>query len=96
MRPAGDVRRALLFVACARFRPERGATQRELAEAAQVSYGTARDMVHWLHRSGVLRIVRTRRVPYRNRPVAEYAPAGTGTAAAPCALTALMQAWAQA
>ncbi|UYL85470.1 hypothetical protein gp15 [Acidovorax phage Aval] len=29
-----------------------------------------------MRRAGVLRVVRQRRVDYRNRPVAEYVPAG--------------------
>lgn len=93
MRPAGEVRQALLQAAADLATAERAPTQRELAEAAQVSYCTARYMVPWLHRAGALRIVRTRRVDYRNRPVAEYAPALAAAPAARCELSAVMQRW---
>lgn len=75
MRRAGEVRLALLRAAVALSTPDRAPTQRELAECAGVSYGATRQTVRDMVRAGVLRVARTRRVPYRNRPVAEYAPA---------------------
>lgn len=96
MRPAGEVRQALLQAAAELVTPQRAPTQRELAEAAQVSYGVARHTVRNMAQQGVLRIVRTRRVPYRNRPVAEYAPVAQPAAPARCELQALMQRWAAA
>ena len=74
MRPAGEVRRALLQAAADLAVPGQGATLRELVVQAQVGAPAARSMVRDLVRCGALRIVRHRRVDYRNRPVAEYAP----------------------
>lgn len=64
---------ALVDAAKALATPERGATMRELAHGACVGSAVARYMVAGMAKSGALVIVRTRRVPYRNRPVAEYA-----------------------
>ena len=52
---------------------DRGATLRELAAHAHVGATAARYTVSAMKKRGALVIVRTRRVPYRNRPVAEYA-----------------------
>ena len=46
---------------------------RELAAHACVGVSVAWYMVPAMAKHGALEIVRTRRVPYRNRPVAEYA-----------------------
>lgn len=78
MRPAGEVSLALLQAAHA-IRRERaasgqGATLRELVHRSQVGYQVARDLVPKLKSGGKLKIIGTRRVPGRNRPVAEYAP----------------------
>ena len=51
-----------------------GPTLAELVARAQVGYKVARATVANLKRAGHLEIVGTRRVPGRNRPVAEYAP----------------------
>ena len=76
--------------------PERGATLREAAARACVGIKTARYTLDYLRRSGAVVIVRTRRVPYRNKPVAEYAlpdlaqaPAGAGDGG----MGALLSAW---
>ena len=79
MRPAGEVRLAMLQAAHT-LRRERmacgqGPTLAELAARSQVGYKAARVTVANLRRAGHLEIVGTRRVPGRNRPVAEYAPA---------------------
>ena len=79
MRPAGEVHLALLQAAHA-IRAERastgqGATLLELAQHAKVGRDVARDTVANMKRSGALTVPRVRRVPYRNRPVSEYAPA---------------------
>lgn len=73
MRPAGAVCLALLSACRQLATDERGATLQELAQAACVGRDAARSMVPALKRRGHLQIVRTRRVDYRNRPVAEYA-----------------------
>ena len=74
MRPAGDVRQALLDAALALTTPERSPTLLELAEKSQVGFLAARRTVDNMRRAGALVIVRSRVVPYRNRPVAEYSP----------------------
>lgn len=75
MRPASDVRIALLQA----VRHCHGLGQRptllELAHQAQVGVEAATHTVKNLRRAGLLQICGTRRVAYRNRPVAEYAPA---------------------
>lgn len=75
MRPVGDVRQALLSAATALVTPDRGPTLREMAQKACVGDDAAMHTVKNMCRSGQLTKVRERRVPYRNRPVAEYAPA---------------------
>lgn len=98
MRPKGDVHQALLKAVGELATPERGATLRELAAHACVGVTAARYTVEYLKRSGAVVIARTRRVPYRNRPVAEYAlalvvPDGDGPAAA-SGMGVLLSAWA--
>lgn len=75
MRPAGDVRQALFTAACSYHSEGRAATLRELAHSSQVGLSDARRCVDNMKRAGVLAIVGTRRVDYRNRPVSQYAPA---------------------
>jgi len=75
MRPVGEIHEALLDAARRLVTPDRAPTLMELAQHAQVGMQAARDTVPKMKRHGALRIVRTRRVDYRNRPVAEYAPA---------------------
>ena len=76
MRPAGEIRRALLQACVALATPERGATLQELAAHACVGLDAARRTVANMTRSKQLCMARQRRVAYRNRPVAEYVPAG--------------------
>lgn len=74
MRPTGEVRQALLDAALALTTPERSPTLLELAAKSQVGFMAARRTVDNMRRAGALVVVRTRKVEYRNRPVAEYAP----------------------
>lgn len=73
MRPAGDIRAALLR-ACIELSPsgQQGATLRELAHRACVGLESARRTVANMTRAGQLCIAGRRCVSYRNRPVAEY------------------------
>lgn len=89
-----------LFQAARAFVTERaatgqGATLKELVHRSQVGYGSARLLVPQLCRRGLFAIVGQRRVDYRNRPVAEYAPvlssAPTGPGWAP--LGQCLQGW---
>lgn len=78
MRPAGEVHLALLQASHA-IRAERastgqGATLLELVHRSQVGYKVARALVPKLSARGQLTKVGERKVPYRNRPVAEYVP----------------------
>jgi len=75
MRPAGEVRQALLTAAATLATPERAPTVREMAHHAGVGLEAARRTVDNLKRCGAFEIARHRRVAYRNRPVAEYQPA---------------------
>ena len=88
MRPASETHLALLQAAHA-IRMERaasgqGATLLEMAHRAQVGYKVARALVPKLKARGQLLVVGERRVDYRNRPVAEYAPAQFDDGAAEC------------
>lgn len=78
MRPVGEIHAALLAAARDLATPGQAPTVAELALHAQVGLRAATDTVKNMRRHGALRIVRTRRVNYRNRPVAEYAPADGG------------------
>lgn len=79
MRPASETHLALLQAAHAihteRAETGQGATLLELVHRSQVGYKVARALVAKLKCRGQLQIVGQRRVAYRNRPVAEYAPA---------------------
>ena len=74
MRPAGEVRQALLDAAHAMTTPDQSPTLLELATRSQVGFLAARRTIDNMRRAGVLVVVRTRKVDYRNRPVAEYSP----------------------
>ena len=74
MRPAGEIRQALIQAAHALACSGRSPTLAELADKACVGRDAARMHIANIKRSGALRIVGERRVNYRNRPVAEYAP----------------------
>lgn len=73
MRPAGDVSQSLLAAVDKLATPERAPTLQELAAAAGVAVDVARQTLKDMKRYGRVCTPRTRRVPYRNRPVAEYA-----------------------
>lgn len=75
MRAPSEVRQALLKAAADLTTDERAPTLRELAAEAGVGQVAARQTVNNMKRYGLLVIVRERVVDYRNRPVAEYAPA---------------------
>ncbi len=75
MRPPGEARLALLKAAVELTTVTRSPTVRELAARACVGREAALHIVRHMRREGLLVIKRTRRVDYRNRPVAEYAPA---------------------
>lgn len=74
MRPLSDVAQALLSTANRLSAAGRSVTLAELAAGACVGHHAATMTVKNLRRSGHLKIVGLRRVTYRNRPVAEYAP----------------------
>jgi hypothetical protein len=96
MRPAGEVRQALLTAATRLATPEKAPTLREIAECACVGYDAARRTIDNMTRSGQLRVAGERRVEYRNRPVAEYRPGGWSAGAdgaGSMALSHLMAAW---
>ncbi|MBK6592793.1 MAG: hypothetical protein IPG23_08625 [Burkholderiales bacterium] len=87
---------ALIDAVAALATPAKGPTFRELINFAQVGKIAARHTVPKLVRCGVLTIARTRRVTYRNRPVAEYALAQRPTeqtAAAGVDLAAALAHW---
>lgn len=74
MRPAGEVRQALFQACQALATPSHAPTLQELAAKACVGLEAARRTVSNMQRAKLLHTPRTRRVTYRNRPVAEYAP----------------------
>ncbi len=69
MRPAGEVRAALLQACQDLATPDRAPTLRELAEKACVGLLAAERTLDNMRRAGLVRVARLRRVPYRNRPV---------------------------
>ena len=69
MRPAGEVRQALLNACTQLATPDRGPTLREMAAVACVGLQAARRTVENMSRAGQLHRVRDRKVEYRNRPV---------------------------
>lgn len=94
MRHAGDARLALLKAAVELTTVTRSPTMRELAARACVGQEAARHMVNHMKRCGLLVIVRERAVAYRNRPVAEYAPAPEPASdAAAAALGNVFRSW---
>ena len=78
MRPAGDVRKALVDAVQA----APGRTLQELADRACVGMDAARRTMDNLRRAGVVQRGPDKVVGYRNRPVATYLPAGYADAAA--------------
>jgi hypothetical protein len=98
MRPAGEIHQALLSAAQALSTPEQAPTLAEMAAHAQVGVDAARHTVPKMKQRGVLRIARTRRVDYRNRPVAEYEPVPPGAQAVDAdddGLARVLSAWVQ-
>ena len=73
MRQAGEVSQKLLQAVQQLATPGRAPILKELAAHTQVSEAVASQTLKNLTRYGRLRIVRTRRVDWRARPVAEYA-----------------------
>lgn len=73
MRPAGDIRHALLRAAQDLRQQGQHPTLRELAAHAQVGVDAATTTVKNLRRAGLLAVTGDRRVTYRNKPVAVYA-----------------------
>lgn len=99
MRPAGEIRRALLDACTALASgvqdPEHGPSLREIAHRACVGLDAAQDTMKNMVRAGVVHRVNTRRVDYRNKPVAEYRPGAMTLAAndAVAALAGAVRAW---
>jgi hypothetical protein len=96
MRPAGEIRHALLKAATELATPECAPTLREIATKAQVGFESAMYTVKNMTRAGELEVAGAKRVEYRNRPVATYRPAGWSTGAEGSgfvALGQLMSAW---
>ena len=94
MRPAGEVRQALLQACQQLATPQQGATLREMAHQAQVGLDAARNMVSNMHRAGQIHIAGQRRVDYRNRPVAEYVPAPLAQGRGCMSLANVLRVWA--
>lgn len=96
MRPAGEIRKALLDAA-GEMCKSGGGTLRELAHKAQVPVAVARRTLDNACRAGALTRGPDRVVDYRNRPVATYMPAGHAPVAAneSCVtgIAALQAAW---
>lgn len=78
MRPAGDIRKALLDAVQA----APGRTLQELAGHTCVGLDAARRTLDNLRRAGVVQRGPDRVVDYRNRPVATYMPAACSQPAA--------------
>lgn len=87
MRPAGDIRVALLEAAATAPR----STMRELAERAAVGVDAARRTVDNLRRAGAIVRGPDRVVSYRNTPVATWMPAANDHAIHE--LAAALRAW---
>lgn len=78
MAAVGEIRNAVIQAVrhiVAESQPGRGATLAEIAERSGVGQDALRNNLPKIKASGALQIVGYRRVGYRNRPVAEYAPA---------------------
>jgi hypothetical protein len=72
MRGLGEVSQAVLTAARELSTPGSAPTLGELCAKARISRAAAMSTVKNLVRNGMLRIARTRKVDYRNKPVAEY------------------------
>lgn len=98
MRPPGEVRQALFEACQALATPQRGPTLQEVAAKACVGLEAARRTMNNMQRAGLVHSPRPRRVAYRNRPVAEYAPVQPEAAVAPqdegfVDLSAVLRVW---
>lgn len=99
MRPAGETAKTLLQVLSAACAVDAegggGMTLRELAAASQVGLDAATQTIKNLNRRGRVCVLKTRRVPGRNRPVAVYALPVAQPAAndAVLGLSLAMRAW---
>lgn len=93
MRPASEIRHALLKAAHDLKAIGQPCTLRELASHAQVGTEAARRTVDNMRRAGQLVISGHCRMQHRNRPVALYAPAQE-TAAGFVDLAKVMNIWA--
>lgn len=82
-RPTGPVSNALMAAAAGLATPGHGGTMREIAARACVGLTVAGYMVPKLAGAGHLEKINDRKVTYRSRPVAEYAPRGYSLAANP-------------
>ena len=74
MRPAGEIRLALLQACRELVTPERAPTIREMAARARVGYAVAYSTVDKLRRAEQLCVVRRHREPHCNRWIAQWAP----------------------
>lgn len=100
MRPVGEISLAIMRAASELAHVDadgaaHGPTLRELAHKACVGMRAARMSVDTLRRGGKLAPVAQRRVAYRNRPVAEYAPADTQHADETIDVASVFAVWAQ-
>lgn len=95
MRPAGETTKTLLQVLAVACAEGGGMTLRELAAASQVGLDAATQTIKNLNRRGRVCVMKTRRVPGRNRPVAVYALPAQQPAAndAVLGLSLAMRAW---
>jgi hypothetical protein len=93
MRPAGEIRQVLLTAVGELSTPDRGPTLAELASHTKVGQKAAMETMKNMRRHGAVHIPRTRRVEYRNRPVAEYALTKEPISVGCVDLGAAMQAW---
>ena len=75
MRNPGESRVAILKAAMDLTTAARSPTLRELVVRSCVGREAALNTVKNMRRAGLLVVMRTRKVDYRNKPVAEYAPA---------------------
>lgn len=94
MRPAGEIRRALLDAARAVFAERgKGATWRELAQRARVGYAAAKQTSKDMARAGDLLRAGSVSVPGIRRPMTVFVPAAHHAAGA--AVDTLLHAWAR-
>lgn len=95
MRPAGENTKLLLQVLSNACAEGGGMTLRELVFASQLGLDVTSQTIKNLNRRGRVCVMKTRRVPGRNRPVAVYALPAQQPAAndAVLGLSLAMRAW---